>query len=719
MTGLTGIDVDSLAAQGFPLADGRTLVPEPVVKRALAACGVTTPSGGTVTSADAAGDIPALTEPVVVKAFADGLVHKSDVGGVRLGVRREDVADAIGQISSSLRSAGFQPAGFLVEEQHSGVELIVGVVNRRDVGPVVLLGAGGTLTEILDDNVVRLCPLDEAGAREMLSSFSGAALLDGHRGAEPVDRDALVRLLLSIAGPGGFVERCGDRLSEFECNPVIVSAHGAVAADARLVLDPAPGGGEDLPPPAQADFDRLFLPRSIAVAGASTTRVAFGNRFLGSYRALGWDDGLYAIHPEASAIDGVPAVSSVAEIDGDVDYMMVAVPAARCADVIRSGAGKVRFAQVMSGGFREASAEGASLEAELLRAGRESGVRIVGPNCMGIYSPRGRQTFQLNDPTEPGHVSIASQSGGLAGDIIKGGAARGLRFSKVATIGNSIDVTPGELVRYYVDDPDTKVIGVYVEGMEDGRQLVSALRAARGHTPVVVLVGGLSRQGARAAASHTGSMTGDAKVWDAISAATGATVVRTLEQLLSALSLLQSQAELPVSGSPETMVVGPGGGASILSADAADRHGLLLAPVLDEVQKELRQRGYGAGTSIANPIEIPVGPGAPVDTFDPILDTILPRQTFPDVIVHINVHAFYSYGDKGAIPLVAVLEHLGSRARTTRLAVILRNLHVAPGGDRDTVVGVMFRLGLPFFTDFDEAMVAVAAAKRFARTRAV
>jgi acyl-CoA synthetase (NDP forming) len=460
-------------------------------------------------------------------------------------------------------------------------------------------------------------------------------------------------------------------------------------------------------------LDRLFEPRTILVVGASTTRLAFGNRFLRAYRSLGWREGLYALHREADEVESVPAVKDLAEVPGPIDYLLVAVPAAACASVIRDAGGRAAFAQVMTAGFGETGDDGAALERELLRAGRESHVRIVGPNCMGIYCPAGRQAFQLRDPTEAGTVSVVSQSGGLAGDIIKAGASRGVRFSKLATIGNAVDVTAAELIDYFVDDPATEVIGGYLEGAGDGDRFLTALTRAHGTKPVVLLIGGSSGTGGRAVVSHTGALTADAGVWEAVAVATGATIVSTLEDLVAVLAYLQRYAHAGIGGDGGVLVVGPGGGASILSADASDRNGVALQPVATAVQERLRAMGYGAGTSLANPIEIPIGPGVERSAFDPVLDTILNAQGCGDVILHINVHSFYSQGERGVEPLLEMLEHLAGRSWPARLAVTLRNLGCAPGADVDLVKQTAASRRMPWFWSFDEAMVAVRAARRF------
>ena len=591
------------------------------------------------------------------------------------------------------------------------------MVDRPPFGPVAALGLGGTLTEVLDEVVLRLAPISRADAEEMVLGFRGSELLSGFRGQAPVDVDSLIELLLAVAGPDGLVEQLGERLVELECNPVISGPDGAIAVDARLVTRKAPEGVETEAPPT--DFGPLFAPRGIAVAGASTSRPGFGNTFLTAYKELGWGPGtLWAVHPKATEIDGVPAVPAVADIDGDVDYVVGAVPAAACADLVRGAAGKAKFVHVISGGFREASEEGTDLEDALGAVARESGVRVLGPNCLGAYAPAGRQTFLRNAPMDVGRVAMISQSGGLAGDMVKGGAIRGIRYTKLCTVGNSIDVTPGELMEWLVNDPDTGIIGLYLEDPRDGRRLYDALQAAKGQKPVVMLVGGRTAQGGGAAVSHTGALVADHRIWDAVSASTGVSIVGTLEELLSAIAYLQRWGDADISGDLDTLVLGVGGGASVLGTDAADQAGLVTTPVSDQGQQAVRDLGYGVGTSIRNPIEIGFGPVSDPDVLVKALDPILEIQPYPDVVIHSNVQAFFSYAGDGIERLFPIIETTAARNWPhTRLSLVLRNLDCAPPDIAARIQQTCLDANLPAFTRFAEAMAAVAAAKRHAHNR--
>jgi acyl-CoA synthetase (NDP forming) len=675
-----------------------TVVPEHEVKAMLARHGVPVPRGTTDPAR-----IADLKEPLVVKAYGAGVVHKTDLGLVELHVGRDEVASVAARM---LQAPGVD--GVLVEEQaRPWPELLAGVVNGA-FGPVLAVGMGGTQTELLDDVSLRALPVDGSDVREMLGELRSAAVLRGHRGQPPVDVDSLVAVVLGICA---LAEELGDELSELECNPIIAGPHGAIAVDARLLRrEPS------AEPSRRTDFTALFAPRGVAVAGASATKQTFGNRFLEAYRAMGWDDRLAAIHPSAEQIDGVPAYASLHDVPHPVDYVVAAVPANACPDLVRDAAGVAPFVHVISGGFSEVSGEhGRELEHDLLDAARSTGVRVLGPNCMGVYAPAGRQTFQLDVPTTPGPVSIVSQSGGLAGDIVKGGAARVIGFSKLVTVGNSVDVTPGELCEWLVEDAETQLLGLYVEDPRDGARLARAfVRASQSGKPVVVLVGGLSDQGGHAVASHTGSLAGDRKVWGAVSKATGCSVVSTLEELLGSLAYLQRWRTVAANAGPaSTLVIGVGGGASVLTTDACDRAGLRVAPVDAAVQARLRDMGYGAGTSVANPIEIPYGPAAPPDAFHRVLTPILETQPYRDLLVHVNVQSYFSYTSDGGAKLVSVADAIADiDFAGTRVAFVARNLDVAPAALAGELLDRCRERGVSVFRTADEAAVAIACAQR-------
>ncbi|MFC5831077.1 acetate--CoA ligase family protein [Nonomuraea insulae] len=679
-----------------------------------------------------------LAGPLVLKAFGPGLVHKSEAGAVVLGLRFEDLAGAAAEMAARL-----DPAGFLVEEQaEPGVELIVGLVRDPAFGPVLLTGLGGVWTEALRDTALRLCPITDGDARRMLASLRGAGLLDGWRGGPPVDVDAVVKLLMTVGGPGGLWERL--ELGEFELNPVIAGPSGVIAVDARYVPDRPPDTASDSTAPrattARAadsratgprvtdsrvtdsrvtdsrvtdsrvtdsratdsratDFRLLFEPRAVAVVGASTSRANFGNMFLGFYQAAGVP--LVAVHPTAAEVAGVPAVPSLER--ADVDYALVAVPAERCAEVVRQARG-VPFVQVMSGGFGEAGRP--ELEEELVAAARAAGTRLLGPNCMGVYCPRGRQTFVGGGMGPAGTVALISQSGGLAGEVIKVGERRGLAFSRVVTVGNAADVTPAELLRWLAADDETRAVGLYLEDPRDGRELYTALREAG--LPVVLLVGGRTGQGQRAAASHTGGLVSDRRIWEAVAEQAGAALVSGQDELIGVLAYFQAHGERVTSGN-RVLVVGPSGGASVLAADAFDLAGVRLDPLPDDRLEALRGLGVVAA---GNPLEVPVGPLGRAGLVAEVIDAL--GVPYRDVVAHVNVQAFFTYGTAPE-PLYACTRALaGAQAAHpgTRITLVTRNGECAPPGVEDEVGRIAAAAGIPVYRTMEAAAVAVAAGGR-------
>lgn len=714
-------EVDELLRRAYPVeGTDRFVVAEPDVKRSLAVRGATVPrhvsvDEGPGASSESIGAASNLDAPVVLKAFGPGIVHKTELDAVRLGLTSETIAPAIEEMRSGLAAFGLAPAGFLVEEQtESGIEVLVGVVDKPPFGQMAVLGLGGTLAELIDDVVTRLCPLTRSDAEQMVGGFAGASLLRGYRSAGAADRDQLVELLLTLAGPNGLVASLGPAVAEFECNPVIMNSLGAVIADARLVLREERTAS---PPRASSDLDRLFMPSSVAIVGASATRTTVANRALRRYREQGWTQGLYALHPTAQEIEGVPAYGSAGELPERIDHLMVALPAAACAEAIRSAQDRVRFVHVLSSGFAEAGAEGQRLEKELLDTVRAAGARLVGPNSLGVYSPRGRQSFAPGLPREPGHIGGVFQSGGLSGDVIYLLARQGVRFSKAVSSGNGCDVSVGELVSYLVDDYETEIVAVHVEGGADA-ELIDALRRAKGRKPVILLATGLSPSGSRMAASHTGALTSERRCWDAVSASTGTVVVETAEDFVAVLHHVGRHIDTPVDGDSSVLVIGAGGGASVMAADACDAAGLTLSPCTPAAVRALAEMGFGAGTALNNPVDVPIFQGTSPEMLNQVLECVLSKQAFTDVLLHVDVATYYLLGTyveelPGVSHLVKAIDALGDVGRTgARLSLVARNVDAAHGSDIDAIFNACAAKGLPLHRTFSEAALATRSAQR-------
>ena len=388
-------------------------------------------------------------------------------------------------------------------------------------------------------------------------------------------------------------------------------------------------------------FKPLFEPRTVAVVGASTRGAALPNIFIRRIREFGYTGEIYPIHPSAQEIDGLRAYRGLGDTPQPVDYAYIAIAAAQVAPLLREARGRVRFAQVISSGFGEVD-EGKALQEELAAAARDGGMRLIGPNCLGLYTPRGRVTFAEIGPEEVGGVGIVSQSGGLGTDIIRRGFARGLKFSGLVTVGNCADIGPNDLLQFYFADPQTKVIGMYIEAAKDGRQLFEILRGARAVKPVVILKGGRTSQGRAAAVSHTGSLAGDDRAWVALSKQTGCVLVETLDEFIDTLLMFQALQPQPQHPTQRVALFGNGGGASVLATDCFARLGLNVEPFAREAVDALAALKLPPGTSITNPVDAPVGTLQQDDgrVAEKILEIIYARGRPEALVMHLNLSAF-------------------------------------------------------------------------------
>jgi acyl-CoA synthetase (NDP forming) len=641
---------DALIADA--LAHGRSALDEKAGKTLLGAYGIRTPrSALATTAADAECRAAALTPPFAVKVVSPDILHKSDAGGVALGLRdAEAVRAAVEAMAIKPAIAKARVEGWLVEEMiPPGREVVVGGLRDPQFGPMIMVGLGGVLVEVLKDVAFRICPIDAAEARAMLGELRGHALLTGFRGEAAVDTDALVDVMLRIGGADGLLMRHANTVAELDLNPLIVSASGAVAADARVMLEPAVSAGAVPPPNHAADpletFRPLFAPETVAVLGASTKDVTIANTFIRRMKAFGYDGAIYPIHPTAREVEGLRAYPDFASTPEIVDYAYVAIGAARIPDTIAAAAGRCRIAQVISSGFGEVE-EGRALEADLAEKARRAGVRVLGPNCLGTYSPRGKLTFPSGAPQEAGSIGVISQSGGLSTDIIKRGQWRGLRFSGLVTIGNSIDVTPDELLAYYLADPLTKAIGLYIEDVKDARAFFNLLRSEKATKPVVILKGGRSGQGRLAAASHTGALAGDDKAWDALARQAPVVLVATVDTFIDTLLALQHLTLRPDRPTRAVTLFGNGGGSSVLGADAFAAAGLDVLPYAGAARARLEELGLPPGTSVANPIDTPVRTLQERNGLvaGEILDIVYEHANPDAIVMHLNLAAFVGRG---------------------------------------------------------------------------
>ncbi len=713
-----------------PIAERRSLA-EVESKQLLAAAGLRMPAARLVRSADEAAEAAAaIGFPVVVKVASPDILHKSDVGGVALGIdRAEQAREAFARVTASARAArpDARVEAALVEATcpTGGVELIVGLVRDGRFGPVVMVGLGGVFVEVLRDVTFRLAPISRADALAMLGELHGAPLLEGVRGRPAVDRGALADLLLTIAGPDGLALRGGaEVVEELDLNPVFAYPDGAIVADARIVYAPAPSpacpapGAEEL----QDTMRAVFAPRSLAVVGASTDALKLGGRAVKNLVDFGYPGELYPLHPRAPEIAGRRAYPRLADVPGPVERAIVTVAAEAVPGVVDECVRKgVKVVHIYTAGFGELDQAGHALESDLLARTAGSGTRIVGPNCIGTYTPATGLSPIAGTHREAGHVSVVSQSGGLTLDMIRRGGFQGLRFSKAISIGNAIDLDAVDFLAYYADDPDTRVIGAYVESVRDGRRLCAALEAATPHKPVAILKGGQTETGRRAAASHTGALADDYAIWQGLFRQTGVSAVQTVEELIDTLLGFQT---LPPMLGPGVALIGTGGGASVVATDAAERRGLDVPAFAPATVAGLEALALPPGTSLVNPLDVPAGVmrGEGGGVLGRVLEHAVVDPNVHALVVHLNlvpILALASLDVTAGFVATMVSAVIALKGRTTRpICLVLRS---SGEPEHEEVVRAERRraldAGIPVYSGIEDALRVLGHVYRYTQFR--
>jgi acyl-CoA synthetase (NDP forming) len=353
-------------------------------------------------------------------------------------------------------------------------------------------------------------------------------------------------------------------------------------------------------------LDEILHPSSIAIVGApGTQQMGPGSGFVSSLLAQGFKGKIYPVNPKYTEVEGLKCYASLREIPDTVDYIISRVPAREVPKILEDAASKgAKAAHLFTARFSETGRpEAAQLEQEILKLARKLGIRIIGPNCMGVYYPAHGLSFGDEFPKESGSIGVASQSGNLSMDLVMTGAMRGLRFSKLISYGNAIDLNECDYLEYFAQDPETKVVLMYIEGVKDGRRFFDTLHRTTAVKPVIILKGGRGQAGARAISSHTASLASSLEVWNATLRQTAAILAETLEELIDlAVSFYFS----PPPKGKRVGVLGGAGGASVLAADECERAGLEVIQLPQEFRELLRGQGLSEWDWLGNPVDFSI-----------------------------------------------------------------------------------------------------------------
>ncbi|MBW1708304.1 MAG: CoA-binding protein [Deltaproteobacteria bacterium] len=353
-------------------------------------------------------------------------------------------------------------------------------------------------------------------------------------------------------------------------------------------------------------LEEILHPKSIAIAGASGS--GRGGGFITPLQELGFRGDIYPVNPKYNEIMGMKAYARISDIPGPVDFVISSIPSTGILDLIDDCVKKgVKGVHLFTARFSETGRKDAvELEQELLRRAQAGGVRLIGPNCMGVYYPEEGIAFNDGMPKESGNVGLASQSGQVVGEIVGFAAQRGVRFSKAISYGNALDFNECDYLDYFAQDPQTDVILLYIEGVREGRRFVSSLRKAAAVKPVVILKGGRGEAGTRATASHTASMAGSQQLWHSMVRQAGAISVGDIEDLVD---IAVGFYFMPLITGRRTAVAGGSGGSSVQAADQCEEAGLNVIPLPQDIRDELKAQGNPIWDWIGNPADFSISMG--------------------------------------------------------------------------------------------------------------
>ncbi|MFE3459877.1 acetate--CoA ligase family protein [Nocardiopsis aegyptia] len=648
-------------------AAGRTALTAPEGLALAQAYGIPVPGEALATSPEEAAALAQeLGLPVVAKIVSPDILHKTDAGGVEVGLDSvEAVTAAYERIVANARAynADAQIDGVQIQQMvGGGLEVLIGATTDPTFGKVVVFGLGGVLVEVLKDVSFRLAPLTREEALSQIGDIRTAEVLDGVRGAPAVDREALADILVRLSDlVADFPE-----IAEADLNPVFASENGAIAADLRFVLDfePAEGPRKYSREEILASMERIFKPRSIAIIGASNEAGKIGNSVIRNIVDGGYEGEIHPVNPKAPEVYGRTAYASIADVPGDVDVAVFAIPAKFVAKALEDAGRKgVAGAILIPSGFAETGEH--ELQAEVLEVARRHGVRLLGPNIYGYYYTPEKLSATFCTPYDvAGGTALTSQSGGIGMAIL--GYSRSTRtgVSAIVGVGNKADIDEDDLLTFFGQDDNTNAVAMHLEDLKDGRAFVAAAREVVPKKPVIVLKAGRTSAGARAAGSHTGALAGDDKVYDDILRQAGVVRAPGLTELL------EYGRALPVMAAPtgENIVIITGaGGSGVLLSDAVVDNGMSLyeiPPDLDEAFRAFIPPFGAAG----NPVDITGG--EPPSTYektirlgleDPRVHSLVlgywhtivtPPLVFADVVIDVATKARAAGIDK---PIVASL----------------------------------------------------------------
>src|ERR687883_20978 len=617
------------------------VITEESAKEILKNYGISVPPYSIVKDADdAVTKAKQIGFPIVAKIVSPEILHKTDVKGVRVGINseqeiRQTFEDMYGRLSRQ-----FDVKGVLIEKMMpaGAAELIIGLQNDAQFGPIIMLGLGGIYTEIFRDVSFRVLPITKKDAEELIENLKGKQILKGFRGSEPVNMDIISDALVNIGKLGLDM---APYYESIDFNPVIIYPNDYCVVDAKIILR------EKVYPdaisnamPDSSYLDLFFNAKSIALIGASPEPGKIGNSVFESLVKHDYKGNVFPVNAKGySEILGVRAFKSLDDIEDPIDVVVVTVDLKFVPDLLKTcGKKGIHNMVIISGGGKELGGERAAIEQQIKDLSNQLRVRIIGPNCIGMFNGENRLdcAFQGHERMirpKKGEVAFLSQSGTVGIAFMETSDSFGM--SKMVSYGNRSDVDEADMIWYLSEDPQTKVIGLYVEGLGDGRKFMNtAKRVIEEHNkPIIVFKNGRTARGAKQAASHTGSLGGSYGVVKGALDQAGIISVDSYEELTAALKVLAWQ---PIPNGNKVAMITNGAGPIIGAIDHFERLGLQIAELTDQTINALRQH-YPPTYVVGNPCDVTGSASAEdyrfaIQSFmdDPNVDLIMPWFVFQD-----------------------------------------------------------------------------------------
>ena len=611
-----------------------------------------------------------MSLPVVAKLCGPSIAHKTERGLVKLNLQTiDDVCKAVDDLLAAAVPADGEVEVLIAPMVKSSREFIAGVVRDAQFGANVMLGVGGVLAEAIADVVFRPVPLSAHDAHEMVSELRSQKLLGEFRGEPAVSVDALVRVLLALSTVS--TER--SDIASIDLNPLLVTNTGeVVAVDALVEIEDASTTptNHNIASAVLDDehFRALFEPKGVVVTGASSHPGKFGFVSVHNILASGYAGAVFGTNLSQEEVLGIQTVASLDDVPKDAaDLVFVCTPSSANPEILRACARRgIKAAFLTSAGYGEAGEEGTRLEQELIALANELGILLAGPNGQGVVSTPSQLCAQIVAPFPPrGRIGVASQSGNFVSSFLNYSRQSGVGVSRAVSAGNAACVSVADYLKWYSTDKETSVGLAYLEGIFDGSHLMKQLQDVTRKMPLVIMKGGATEAGAKAAASHTGALAANDKVFDGACRQSGISRAKNVEEAFDTAACFATQ-PLPRGG--RTVILTTAGGWGVVTSDALmSTQELTLVDLPDDLKAAIDEK-LPPRWSKSNPVDC--AGGETRDTIPEVMGLIA-RHKDVDAVIYLGIgiqsnqarlmHEGKFYPDHGLERIVAYHERQDAR----------------------------------------------------------